>query len=121
MRCATQEQTCEKHKQENERLLQKLQELDEKHNRLKAVYGTVTQQLSQLHKYRGEVDAMKKQAAAISEAMTAKTIEASDLKDEKGSLQKMLHEIAEELEQQKIQVLLLIIIVILLHMHRIRR
>ena len=113
MRCAAQEQTYEHLQQENKHLLQKLRELDEKHNRLKAVYGTVTQQLSQLHKYRGEVDAMKKQAAAISEAMTAKTVEASDLKDEKDSLQTMLDEIAEELEQQKIQVLLLIIIIIL--------
>jgi hypothetical protein len=44
--------------------------------------------------------------AAISEAMTAKAVEASDLKDEKDSLQTMLEEIAEELEQHKIQVLL---------------
>ena len=71
------------------------------------VYGTVTQQLSQLHRCQGEVDAMKEQAAAISEAMTAKTVEALDLKEEKESMQKMLYKIAEELEQQKIQVLTL--------------
>ena len=101
--------------------MQKLQELDEKHNCLMAVHDTVTQQLSQLHKCLGEVDSMKKQAAAISEAMTTKTVEAMNLKDEKDSLQTMLDEIAEELERQKIQVLLLIIFILtnLLHMHEI--
>ena len=105
---------CEQLQQENQHLLQKLQEL-------KAVYGTITRQLSQLYKYRGQVDRMKEQTAAISEAITAKAIEASGLKDDKDSLQTMLDEITEELEQQQIQVLLLIIICSakVLHMHRI--
>lgn len=105
MKCAAQEHTCEHIKQENQHLVQKLQELEGKHNRLMAVYGTVTQQLSQLHKCLGEVDAMKKQAAAFSEAVTTKTVEAMNLKDEKDLLQTMLDEIAEELERQKFQVL----------------
>ena len=104
MRYTTQEQTSEHLQQENQHLLQKLHELEREHSRLKAVYGTVTQQLSQLHKCQGEVDAMKKQAAAITEAMTAKTVEASDLKVEKDSLKTMLDEIAQELERRKIQV-----------------
>ncbi len=107
MRCAAQEHTSKHLQQENEHLLQKVRELDEKYNRLKAVYGTVTQQLSQLHnKYQGEVDAIKEQAAAMSEVVTAKTVEAMDLKEEKDSLKTMLDEIAQELEQRKLQVLL---------------
>ena len=88
--------------------MQKLKELEEENNCLKAIYGTVTQQLSRLHKYRGQIDAMKEQTVAISEAITVNAIKASDLKNEKDSLQIMLDEIAEELEQQKIQVLLYI-------------
>ena len=114
MRCAAQGHTCEEVKQENQRLLQKLQEIEEENNRLKAVYGTITQQLSQLHKYRGQINTMKKQTAAISEAMTVKAIEASDLKNGKDSLQTMLDEIAEELEQQKIQVAILLLTIIII-------
>ncbi|MCG8626981.1 MAG: hypothetical protein MJE68_33895 [Proteobacteria bacterium] len=106
MKYAAQEHTCEHLKQENQHLVQKLQKLEGEHNRLMAVYGTVIQQLSQLHiKCLGEVDAMKKQAAEFSEAVTTKTVKASGLKDEKDSLQTMLDEITEELERQKIQVL----------------
>ena len=105
MKYAAQEHTGEHLKQENQHLVQKLQKLEGEHNRLMAVYGTVTQQLSQLHKCMGEVDAMKKQAAEFSEAVTTKTVKASGLKDEKDSLQTMLDEITEELERQKIQVL----------------
>ena len=108
MRCAAQGHTCEEVKEENRRLLQKLQEIEEENNCLKAIYGTVTQQLSRLHKYRGQIDAMKEQTAAISEAITVNPSKASDLKNEKDSLQIMLDEIAEELEQQKIQVLVYI-------------
>lgn len=103
---------CEHLKQENQGLKQhgqglikKLHELDGQHSRLKTIYGTVVQQLSQLNKYQGEVDAIKERAAVISEVVTAKTAEAMDLKEEKDSLLKMLDEKAEELEQQKIQVL----------------
>ena len=96
--------TCKHLQQENEHLLQKLQELEREHNRLMVVYGTVTQQLSQLHKYMGEINALKKQAAVISEAMTAKTVEAMNLKEEKDSIKSMLDEIALELERQKVQV-----------------
>ena len=101
---------CEQLQQENQHLLQTLQELEGEHNRLKTEYGTIIQQLSRLHKYRGQIDAMKEQTAAISEAITAKAIEASGLKDDKNLLQTMLDEIAEELELQQLQVLLLIII-----------
>lgn len=48
--------------------------------------------------------AMKERAVAINEAMTAKAVETMDLKEEKDSLQKILEDIAEELEQRKIQV-----------------
>jgi chaperonin cofactor prefoldin len=112
-KCAEQEDVCELLKQEkdslqqhNHDLLHKLQEVQEEHSCLKTVYGTVTQQLSQLHKCQSEVDAIKEHAAVISEVMTAKTAEAMDLKEEKDSLQKMLDEIAGELDHRKAQVLL---------------
>ena len=84
MRYAVQGHTCDQVKQENQNLLQKLQTLEREHNRLEAEYGTVTQQLSQLHKDRGEMDAMS------GAALTAKT--------------KALDERTEELEHQIIQV-----------------
>ena len=101
-KCTEQENICESLKQEkrdlqqcNSDLVPKLQELEGEHNRLKAVYGSVVQQLSQLRKCQSEVDAM-------CEVMTAKTAEAVEEKD---TLQKILDEIAEELEHHKAQVL----------------
>lgn len=104
MRCKAQEETCERLQQENQHLLQNLQEQEREHKRLKTAYNSVTKQLSQFHKRQGEIDDMKKQAATISEAMTAKSAEASGLKEEKDSLKAMLDEKALELEQQKFQV-----------------
>ena len=98
MRCAAQKHACEQFQQENRHLSQTLQELKGEHNRLKTVYGTVTQQLSRLHKYQGEMDAMSEAA------LTAKTVKAMNLKDEKDSLQRIVDEITEELEHQRIQV-----------------
>ena len=104
-KCATKELECEQLEQENQTLQQTLKELDGKHSQLKCLYDSITQQLSQLNEYRGEVVAMKKQAAVIHKAITAKTVEAKDLKEEKESLQKILEDIADELESRKIQVL----------------
>ena len=103
-KCTTQELTCDHLKEENQGLLQQLEELDQQYTHLKNLYDTVKQQLSQLDEYQSKVDAMKEQAAAINEAMTAKTIEALDLKEEKEMLQKKLKGIAEELEQRRIEV-----------------
>ena len=103
-KCATQELSCHQLKEENQGLLQQLQELEQQCTHLKDLYGTVTQQLSKLGRYQSEVDAIKEQAAAMNEAMTAKSVEAMDLKEEKETLQKMLKGIAEELERQKIEV-----------------
>ena len=91
MRYAAQGHTYDQVKQENQYLLQKLQKLEREHNHLKAEYGTVTQQLSQLYKKRGEMDAMS------GAALTAKTNAAMDLKS-------TLDKRTEELEHQEIQV-----------------
>ena len=82
-KCTTKELACQLLKQENQTLHQKLQELERKHSHLKSLYSSITQQLSLLNKYRGEVDTMEKQAAVIHKAITAKTVEAKDLKEEK--------------------------------------
>ena len=81
-KCTTKELACEQLEQENQTLHQQLQELDGQHNHLKSLYGSVTQQLSQLHNCRGVIDTMKEQAAMISDVIMAKTVEAMDLKEE---------------------------------------
>ena len=87
-----------------------MQDLDLQYTHLKTLYGSVTQQLSQLDKCQSEVDVIKEQAAAVNEAMTAKTIEAMDLKEEKETLQNTLKGIAEELERRKIEVCLVLLL-----------
>ena len=69
------------------------------------MYGSVTQPLSQLNKCRCQVDTMKEQAAVMTKALTMKSVEAKDLKEEKESLQTILEDIAGELERRKIEVL----------------
>lgn len=68
------------------------------------MFSVVTQQLKQLNKCREEVEAMKEHAEVLKGVVVAKTSEAMDMKGEKESLEKMVHEIAEELVRRRIQV-----------------
>ena len=103
----TKELADQRIEQENQSLQQKLQELDQQHSHLKNLYERVAQQLSQLTKCQGEVDEMKKQADIMTKAISAKTAETLDLKEEKESLQKILEDVAEELQRRKIEVCVL--------------
>ena len=106
-KCATKELADQHIEQENQSLQQKLQELDQQHSHLKCLYDMVTQQLSQLSKYLGEVDEMKKQVDVMTKAISAKTAETLDLKEEKESLRKILEDVADELQRQKLEVCVL--------------
>ena len=91
---------------ENQELRQKLEELQQQNTCLGRLYSSVTGQLTQLNKCKGEVEAMKEHAEALKDAVVAKTVEAMDLKEEKESMQKMMDEIANELERRRIEVIL---------------